>query len=242
MSKEMNNPAPISIAIDRYYERSPEDLFAHELAIRPRLHTGIRTLLSQLFVLEKLSKETTHNLSVLQEEPGFVCPRHLDEFDIPVMGTALHWADIRPAYYLAKAELMDKRPKAWLLGHLGGVPVDRAHTNATHLGKLTKHILVHEERSVVGFPEGTRTSGDTVCELQDGIPLLARRNKRLIVPVGIFGTEGAVRTLKRGLRPRVTVVAAEPIDARTGTTTVIKAELHHRMQQAYDEARETIAG
>lgn len=240
MKETIEKTEPIPIAIDRYYERSPEDLLSRELAIWPRLHALSRVVISRSFKLQPLTEETKENLGALKEEPGFICPRHIDELDIPVIGTVIHKAGIEPAYYLAKAELLKSKSLARYLGHLGAVPVDRQNTNGPHLSRMAKYILEEKQRSIVGFPEGTRTSGDIVHKLEEGIPLLAVRNKRHVVPVGIYGTEGALKQLVRLRRPKVAVVAAEPIDAKGMRTHIVKEELHKRMQQTCDAAREIV--
>jgi 1-acyl-sn-glycerol-3-phosphate acyltransferase len=87
--------------------------------------------------------------------------------------------------YLARKTLFRIPLFAWLIRHLGAVPIDQEG-----IGKEGIRIILAQlraGRAVVVFPEGTRTPDGAIHPLRPGIHLLIKRTQAPIVPVGIAG-------------------------------------------------------
>jgi 1-acyl-sn-glycerol-3-phosphate acyltransferase len=98
------------------------------------------------------------------------------------------------------------------------------------------------------FPEGTRQSGPKVENLFEGAAYVASKVGVPIVPVGIGGSELALRKGEKIPRPvKVTIVIGKPISpeapsdgGRTSRRAVhdLTLRVHEEIQQLFDEARE----
>jgi 1-acyl-sn-glycerol-3-phosphate acyltransferase len=98
---------------------------------------------------------------------------------------------------------------------------------------------------IVLFPEGTRQSGPVVQPLLDGAVFIAARAGVPIIPVGIGGSEWAMRKGSRWVYPvKVAMTIGEPIvvpRAASGRVSrpQVKAsteELRDRLQELFDDA------
>ena len=95
-------------------------------------------------------------------------------------------------------------PLGWLIRSLGAVPVDRAKGGLSGF-KATLSML-RQGKTVLVFPEGTRTSDGQLRPFHPGFCLLARRSGATIVPVAI---NGAFAAMPRGSSfPRPTSIRA----------------------------------
>jgi len=125
---------------------------------------------------------------------------------------------------------------------MGGFAVRRGSADRGALRQCAD-VLAGGEPLVI-FPEGTRQSGPKVAELQEGAAYLAARAGVPIVPVGIAGSEQAIRKGSKGLhRARVTVVAGPPIlppshEGRVPRSAIreMSMELSHALQELQNEA------
>lgn len=121
---------------------------------------------------------------------------------------------------------------------LGGIPVRRGTTDRESM-KICAVVLDQGEPLVV-FPEGTRQSGPIIQELFDGAAFLASKHNAVIVPIGIGGSESAMKKGAKFPRPvKLTVVVGKPIPAPTGGRAAVKtatAVLHGEVQRLFDEA------
>jgi 1-acyl-sn-glycerol-3-phosphate acyltransferase len=101
---------------------------------------------------------------------------------------------------------------------------------------------------VVIFPEGTRQSGPKVESLFEGAAYVASKVGVPIVPVGIGGSEQALRKGHKLPRPvKVTIVVGQPIappppseGGRTSRRAVhdLTLQLRDDVQRLFDEAQE----
>lgn len=95
-------------------------------------------------------------------------------------------------------------PLGWLIRSLGAVPVDRAKGGLA--GFKATISMLRQGKTVLVFPEGTRTSDGKLQPFQPGFCLLARRSGATIVPVAI---NGAFAAMPRGSSfPRPTSIRA----------------------------------
>lgn len=144
--------------------------------------------------------------------------------------------------YMGKHTLWKHKLPGKFLTAMGGFGVRRGSADREALRQCAA-VLAGGEPLVI-FPEGTRQSGPLVAELQEGAAYLAARAGVPIVPVGISGTEDAIKKGSKGLhRARVTVVAGAPLpapshDGRVPRSAIRKLsdELRTDLQKLQDEA------
>ena len=119
----------------------------------------------------------------------------------------------------------------------GLIPIDR-ESGKTAMEVLSRAVRdMPARRSVVMFPEGTRTKGESLGEFKAGCVLVARETGRRILPIVIHDTE---KLLPRGTyRPRsgtvrIDVLEAFECDPSVGVDEDV-SRLRAAMMAAFDE-------
>lgn len=173
---------------------------------------------------------------------GFVlAPVHRSFLDFALVSIVTR----RRLRYMGKAELWKYRWGGRILESLGAFPVHRGGADREALKRAVE--VVARGEPLVLFPEGTRRFGPVVKDLYEGAAYVAARAGVPIVPVGIGGSERAMRKGRKLPRPvKVHVVVGPPIPpppqkeggsvsrrAVHETTGRLEAEL----QRLFDEAQ-----
>ena len=130
------------------------------------------------------------------------------------------------------------------LSSLGGIPVRRGTADREAL--RASEQAIKDGEPVVLFPEGTRRSGPVVQPILEGAVFVAARAGVPIVPVGIGGSEWAMRKGSFLLLPvKVALVVGNPIAPPALSAggrvprqelTRVSAELHKELQELFDRA------
>ena len=172
--------------------------------------------------------------------PAILAPVHRSFIDFAF--TAL--LTRRKLFFMAKEELWRRAWFGRLLEALGVFPVHRSGTDRESVRRAED--VLNGGHLLVMFPEGARRSGDRVGELAEGVAFLAARTGAPIVPIGISGSERAMKKGSRFPKPvRVTVSAGEPLISpeRTPGRRVARSQIHRlseslqiRLQDCYDDA------
>jgi 1-acyl-sn-glycerol-3-phosphate acyltransferase len=145
--------------------------------------------------------------------------------------------------FLAKDSLFKTKAGSWFIGSLGGIPVRRGTADREAM-RLCSDV-VDQGDGLVMFPEGTRQYGPVVQDLFDGASYVAARAGVPIVPVGIGGSERAMRKGSPMIWPvKIRVIVGAPIypapkvDGRVPRHAVkelsnqVKAELQRLLDEA----------
>ena len=136
-----------------------------------------------------------------------VSPIHRSNLDTPLISAITRRRRLR---YMGKESLWKNSFGAWFFSMAGGFPVARASADREALRACME--VVERGEVLVMFPEGTRQSGPTVCEMFDGPAYIACREQVPILPVGLGGTEAAMPKGGRFPPPRkLTIVVGKPI-------------------------------
>ena len=127
---------------------------------------------------------------------------HRSNADPPLVGVGA-----RGKYaFMAKEELFRNKLFAWLIRSLGAFPVARGKGDTAVIDTAVERL--NSGRSLMIFPEGTRSKTGKVGRGHSGAALIAARADKRIVPVGVvFGD-------KLKFRAKVTVKYGEPIDPK----------------------------
>ena len=177
----------------------------------------------------------------IPDHGGFVfAPVHRSNIDflLPALATP------RRIRWMAKHTIFKGGWIDRLLVALGAFPVDR--TRADRHALHTAESLLAAGEGVVMFPEGRRKEGPVVEEIFDGPAFCAARKRVPIVPMGVAGSDRAMRIGSKMVWPhKVILVVGEPIypdvelTGRVPRAKVreLSAELQATLQGLYDDAK-----
>ena len=138
--------------------------------------------------------------------PFILSPIHRSFLDTPAVAAVTR----RRMRYMGKESLWKTRFGGWFFSTAGGFPVQRGSADRDALRAGTE--VLERGEPLVLFPEGTRQSGPVVTPLFQGAAYLACRTGAPIVPVGIGGSEAAMRRGSKMVWPhKITIVVGEPL-------------------------------
>ncbi len=130
---------------------------------------------------------------------------HMSHFDTPLLFVNPVRADITA---LVTTKYKEKFFVAWFTNTAKGIWINRDIADFSAIRKAAKAL---NEGLALGIaPEGTRSKNGQLQTGKPGTLMLAVKTGAPIVPVGITGTETALRNLARFRRPRLTVRFGEP--------------------------------
>jgi 1-acyl-sn-glycerol-3-phosphate acyltransferase len=166
-----------------------------------------------------------------------IASNHESFLDIPVLFAALPM----PVRFLAKRNLFRLPFLGWAMAAAGFVPVDRAdHSHGKEILDTALSRL-RGDRSLVVFPEQTRTRTGDLSPFKSGAAVFAIKAGMPLVPVGISGTFGVLRRGSFWITPGVvTVAAGAPLPLEGKTTrdrAAVTAALREAIAALRDEAR-----
>ena len=140
--------------------------------------------------------------------PHILVANHRSQLDI----CALFVAAPVPLHFIVKEELRKVPFLGWYIAAMGMIFVDRMARGRAYESVRRAADLIREGRSVVSFPEGTRSRDDSVKPFKPGVFVAAIEAGVPVVPVAILGT-GAVLPPGgfRGRRGRIQVIFGDPV-------------------------------
>lgn len=120
----------------------------------------------------------------------------------------------------------------WTMSAARFISIDRADIKASYKALMEAVAKVKKGKSVIIFPEGTRTPDGEVKEFKKGSLLLAQRSGAPIVPVSINGSFDVIRKNSGIFRPgRIIVTIGKPIE----TTNLSKEEQAGLLERVRDQ-------
>ena len=144
-----------------------------------------------------------------------------------------------PFRIMAKRELFFVPFMGWHLWTAGHFPIDRRDRRKTVRSLRRVIEEVRNGKSLVVFPEGTRTRDGRLQEFKPGTFKIALRAGVPIVPVTIRGTFTLLPSTTLAPRPgRVEVILGEPIETRDYD----EKHLPELIERTKDVIRRTLAG
>jgi 1-acyl-sn-glycerol-3-phosphate acyltransferase len=159
----------------------------------------------------------------------FLC-NHQSLYDIPVLLVSLPL----PARFMAKRELFSIPLFGWALRYGGFIPVDRGAARGARESFRAATARLARGRSVLLFPEETRSRDGRLLPFKRGGFLLAQKAGLPVVPVGIRGTLGVRTRDSYRIHPgRVLVRYGAPIEPGVGRRAT--GELVDRVRAAIAE-------
>ncbi len=145
----------------------------------------------------------------LPKHPFIIAADHKSWLDPPAIGTVIR----KPMVYLSKESLFKYGFSRFILKRLGVIPVVKMNGTPFALRRLLSFLK--EGRSVVLFPEGTRSYDGSLGQGLPGVGFLVAKSRVPVVPVYLKGTEKALPRDGKMIRPRpVTIYFGRPLDFR----------------------------
>jgi 1-acyl-sn-glycerol-3-phosphate acyltransferase len=149
---------------------------------------------------------------------------HQSIYDIPIVFTSIP----RQLRIVAKDSLGRFPFLGWHLRRTGHLLVDRRNPGAGILKKMSR--LIGGGRSLIVFPEGTRSADGAVARFKGGIFLLAIEAGLPIVPVSIARSRFVMWKGRLTTRPGDVTVTIHPPIATAGLTREDARELAERVR------------
>jgi 1-acyl-sn-glycerol-3-phosphate acyltransferase len=156
----------------------------------------------------------------------------VSNLDPPILGSVIP----RETGFAAKKELFAVPGLGSLIASLNAIPVDRSRLSIGTLRAFGK--LLEEQKSLVFFPEGTRSRGRGLRRPQTGVGMLLTRYPVPIVPAYIEGTDSLFRNVFR--RGRVRVIFGRPftLPREVGEASKRREAYRRRAEAVMDRIRQ----
>ncbi|SHO53544.1 AMP-binding protein [Anaerocolumna xylanovorans] len=166
----------------------------------------------------------TYKISYIGKEniplntPVIFCPNHISELDPILVLSAFNEKEKEKIYCFCWDKFTATKLKRYFLRLVNGLPIDRRSIgNATNTLRFGTEFI-RQGKSLVIFPEGTRTYDGNLANFQNGAALLAKNNDIPIVPVTLIGVYDAYSKARKGLhfrkngkRIKIKVIFSKPI-------------------------------
>jgi 1-acyl-sn-glycerol-3-phosphate acyltransferase len=172
-----------------------------------------------------------------EQQPVIFMSNHESNLDPPVLIAALPV----PAVYISKKELKWVPLVGWAAGLGGTIFIDRGHREHAMHSIQEAARQIRGGKTVVIFPEGTRTRTGALGPFKKGGFAMAMDAG---VPVVPLATVGGFRTLPPGslhLRPgRYTILVGEPVDPRSfPDRDALMKEVRRQVEALIETAKRT---
>ncbi|MCH2215750.1 MAG: 1-acyl-sn-glycerol-3-phosphate acyltransferase [Flavobacteriales bacterium] len=158
--------------------------------------------IANLKIKKNISAELKH------QPPCIFYANHRSHFDIPVMMYSLP----RPLYFLAKKELKSVPFLGWGMAAIGMIFIDRKDRASAIKSMDLAGNQIKKGKSIVSFPEGTRSDKREMQAFKKGAFHLAKSQSIPLVPVAISGTDKVLPKHGKLRSSTVTIVTGEPIN------------------------------
>lgn len=164
------------------------------------------------------------------DTPCVFIGNHQGYFDIPILLAGLD----RPHAFMAKKETAGIPLIRGWMKLLGCVFLDRTNTRSGIESIRQSVELLEGGRSLILFPEGTRSKGGPVGEFKPGAAKIACRAGVPVVPVRISGSHLAMEANRNWIRPAHVVVEILPAIPTADMSREEQKDLNSRLRGLYD--------
>ncbi len=128
---------------------------------------------------------------ILKNQPVIIAGNHVSMLDPPLAGVSSGYR----MWFLARQTLMRKTWAKWLLLALDCIPLDREGADIRSIRRVINNLK--QGRSVVMFPEGTRSSDGRLQPMKAGLGFIVHKAQ---VPVIVTYIHGAHQAMPKGTR------------------------------------------
>ena len=118
----------------------------------------------------------------------------------------------RQVQFLAKASLFGGRIGGWFFRAIGAIPVHREVGSAAQAALNSGRDVLASGSVFAVFPEGSRSPDGRLYRGRSGAAWMALETGATVIPMGLIGTNRALRDPATGRAPRVSMTFGEPVD------------------------------
>lgn len=149
--------------------------------------------------------------NVLSQEPGVYMSNHQSDIDILIL-----LAHVPGQFrWIVKKELFQIPVFGAAMKKAGYIEIDRQHHERAMISLDAAARKISEGKSVMSFPEGTRSKDGMVKPFKQGMFHLAIKSGVPIVPISIIGAHEIMPKRSLMIKPgKVTIVIDKPIDVK----------------------------
>lgn len=141
-----------------------------------------------------------------------LAPNHQSNIDPIVLLAINNFQLQQPVAFIAKQELWDSKSMGRFVRLIDCIPLDRqSPRSALEAFKEAKELIVDYRRSLVIFPEGTRSGSQEVGLFHAASLKVAQMANVPVVPVTIIGSFRADKTKRTTRRNEIKVIFSKPI-------------------------------
>ena len=140
--------------------------------------------------------------------PVLLASNHLSAFDTILLPSF----SPRKVQFLAKASLFKSGLGRWFFTSIGAIPVHRQASAAAQSALNAGRDVLAAGSVFAVFPEGSRSRDGRLYQGRSGAAWLALETHATVVPVGLIGTNRALRDPRTGKKPRTSIHFGEPLD------------------------------
>lgn len=164
--------------------------------------------------------------NVRTDRPHIFMANHQSDFDILIV-----LAHIPGQFrWIAKKELFKIPIFGKAMRNAGYIEIDRQNHEKALQSLQEAALKIREGKSVVTFPEGTRSKDGTVRPFKQGMFHLAIEAGVPIIPISIIGASAIMPKRSLNVRPgRITMVIDRPVEV-SGYTKETRGELIERVR------------
>lgn len=167
---------------------------------------------------------------------AIIAANHESHLDPPLIGSGPR----RPMCFVARVGLFSFKPLGWFIAALNAVPIRQGEPDTAAIRAVLASL--HAGRTVLIFPEGSRTHDGRTQPFARGITVLLKRAECPVVPAAIAGCFEAwprSRRFPRLFGRRVAVVFGPPIphaqlmkDGPDAALEIIRSRIEALREQA----------
>lgn len=178
------------------------------LKAQHRLVDKLTTLWARSIIFATGNRVQVENAELVPDKPVLFVVNHQSYFDIPVLMVHLpHFAA-----FIAKVELEKVPMLSWWMKKMGCLFMDRKNMRQSLKVILEGIDMLKDGKSLVIFPEGTRSELGQMNAFKPGSLKLAVKAGVPIVPVTLKNTYKVYEEHKRVRKTELSVIFHEPID------------------------------
>ena len=141
--------------------------------------------------------------------PCIFYSNHRSHYDIPTLMFTIP----RPLYFLAKKELKSVPFLGWGMMAVGMIFIDRKDRASAIQSMERAGRQIKRGKSIVTFPEGTRSSSKDILPFKKGTFHLAKSQGIPLVPIAISGSEKVLPKHGKLRSGRIKIKMGEPLSA-----------------------------
>jgi len=166
--------------------------------------------------------------------PAIYISNHTSLLDIPILFAAIN----QPLFYVAKMELKRVPFLGQYMQAMGMIFIDRSNREQAMLSMRSAIQDIAEGKSIVVFPEGTRSKTGSLQPFKRGAFVIACEGQIPLIPVVIHGGSRALKSGSFSLRPTKIEIEICPVVRATNYIELDQDALARKMHALFVEKLE----